>query len=314
MLKRFWARIQRRWRINAAKALRAPLREFVYLDDVSVYSLLASRIGPLAAEFTDTQTTSLRNEIAGSVSGNTGLVKGDVSSRLEDTQTQTSQVLRKSTVQVAFKDLIELEEGRLAIQLPALETKPPAVRTWADLEKLIGEPLLDNWVIEPATLNRGQLVEFEVELDADSIFRITSMISAMLSIIQENPEVFKSLSGMLEATAVNRILDKLLVGLIPVRGKALDYQVVDLNGKELLLHRRMLDQLRGDGSRPSHPLQVVGVTEQRLYWKDIRRVLFSRSRYRVMCRLGRDGLQDAWVPVKLLDVLGAVLPDLCTPS
>jgi hypothetical protein len=43
---------RRRW---AAKNEKGMLREFVYLDEVSVYSLIASRLGPIAAEFTDTQ-------------------------------------------------------------------------------------------------------------------------------------------------------------------------------------------------------------------------------------------------------------------
>lgn len=33
------------------------------------------------------------------------------------------------------------------------------------------------------------------------------------------------------------------------------------------------------------PIFVVGVTERDQYWKDIRRVLFSKSRYTVFARL-----------------------------
>jgi hypothetical protein len=38
-------------------------------------------------------------------------------------------------------------------------------------------------------------------------------------------------------------------------------------------------------------------------------VLFSNSSYRVLARLNRTGLQNAWTPVKLVDVLRDVIPD-----
>ena len=44
-----------------------PLREFVYLDEVSVYSLLASRKSGVATQFTDSQTASLNSELGGSL-------------------------------------------------------------------------------------------------------------------------------------------------------------------------------------------------------------------------------------------------------
>ncbi|MHB8464249.1 MAG: DUF6414 family protein [Acidimicrobiales bacterium] len=40
------------------------------------------------------------------------------------------------------------------------------------------------------------------------------------------------------------------------------------------------------------------------------RPLFSNSRFRVLCRLTQTGLQESWTPVKLVDVLSDVVPDL----
>ncbi|MYA75170.1 MAG: hypothetical protein F4Y27_10890 [Acidimicrobiaceae bacterium] len=53
---------------------------------------------------------------------------------------------------------------------------------------------------------------------------------------------------------------------------------------------------------------MVGVAERDLFWKDIRRVLFSGSRFTVFCRLGGEGLQDRWRPIKLMDVLHDIHP------
>ena len=58
------------------------------------------------------------------------------------------------------------------------------------------------------------------------------------------------------------------------------------------------------------PLYVVGVAEAELFWRDLRRILFSSSDYRMLCRLGRTSAQRTWTPVKLTDVLEGVVPDL----
>ena len=55
-------------RLKPQKAPEPPsglLREFVYLDEVSVYSILASRKGGIATEFTESQTASLNSDVGG---------------------------------------------------------------------------------------------------------------------------------------------------------------------------------------------------------------------------------------------------------
>ena len=82
----FW-----RWRRKrASKRQKAPLREFVYLDEVSVYSLIASRLGPIAAEFTEKQTASLQSETKSSLSVGSGVAKVGVDSRALAGQTHES--------------------------------------------------------------------------------------------------------------------------------------------------------------------------------------------------------------------------------
>lgn len=84
----------RRWRRRRAarKERSTPLREFVYLDEVSVFSLLASRVGAIAAEFTATESTSLRNEVGTSADLSAGLVKSGISSRAEVGRTSGSRL------------------------------------------------------------------------------------------------------------------------------------------------------------------------------------------------------------------------------
>jgi hypothetical protein len=237
---RLQAARRRRKRIKVARSVTTPLREFVYLDEVSVYSLLASRQGALAAEYTDTATNFWRGELAGSVAGSGGVLKGNISSKTESSQTYSSQVLRKSTVQAAFKEFHEGEEQRLALSPPPVEAIPPQVETWGDLDKALGTALYDGWLIDADSLTRGQLVELEIELQAEGVYRITSIIAALLSMIEEAKELAGG-SPELEVPAISaaaRILEKLLVGLIPVRCRVVDYAVVELLGRMVLVHRR----------------------------------------------------------------------------
>ena len=63
------------------------------------------------------------------------------------------------------------------------------------------------------------------------------------------------------------------------------------------------------GTQPkAYPAFVVGVAQRDLFWKDIRRVLFSQAQYTVFCRLAISGLVDKWHPVKVADVLAGIVP------
>ena len=85
---------------------------------------------------------------------------------------------------------------------------------------------------------------------------------------------------------------------------------MELEGREWIVHCGILNQLATTGSLTIYPLYVVGVAEHSLFWKDIRRVLFSDARFRVLCRVAQGGLQNSWSPVKLAHVLRSVAPDL----
>ncbi len=100
------------------------------------------------------------------------------------------------------------------------------------------------------------------------------------------------------------------MGLVPLRATAVDYRHVTVGGRALLAHQALLEELPESPDLAVRRLQVAGVAEEGLFWRDIRRVLFSHARYRVLGRLGRDGVQEDWSPVKLVDILREVAPDM----
>lgn len=289
----------RLWRRRrASKRQKANLREFVYLDEVSVYSLIASKLGPIATEFTNTETTSLKAEV-GSVGGSLDI---------------GSQVLRKSIVQTTFKELYELELDSFVIRSIPDKLAPPRRDHFNDIMSMT-ETLRDQgWIVDPEKLARGQLLEMEVQLDADDIFRVSTVISSILEIIEQNPEMFgiDSDGKVALVKSVGHILEKLLVGLVPICGQATEYEIVQVEGKEWIINRKLLTTFPSSERPPSRALYVVGVAEQSLFWKDVRRILFSKARFKVLCRLAQDGIQDSWTPVKLAQVLDLVVPGLST--
>jgi hypothetical protein len=295
LLTRFRAWRRRTRRQRAAEQQEATLREFVYLDEVSVYSLLASRLGPLATEFTDTETASLKVEVAGSGAG-----------------TETgSQVLRKSIVQTSFKELYELEVSSLAMRPADQQTKLPTTSNLDDLVATKEILLADGWLIDPEVLGRGSLVELEVQLESEDIFRASSIVSVALDIIDANPEMFGvDVATLGQAKTAGRVLEKLLVGLVPVSGLAVDYNIVRIVDKEWIVHRRLVNQIQDIEPSSVYPLYIVGVAEQSLFWKDVRRILFANARFRVLCRVAQNGIRDSWKPVKLAQILDLVKPGL----
>lgn len=301
-LKSWWR--NRRRRIAAAKLANAALREFVYLDEVSVYSLTASRLGPIAVEFTDTETRTLGSEVEGSVEASIGVGKATSRGKTSTSREQSGQVLRKSIVQTTFKDMHDREADHLAIS-PKRDS-PPKVTSVDGLFDLTPDRA---YVVDPAALKRGELVELEVELETHAVFRFNAVVTAYLDILHEDLEVFGvALPAEAQVRAIHRILDRLLTGLVPLRGLAVDYVVLKHRDRELVVHRDVVGQLTDVDHLVSTPLVVVGVAEQHLFWKDIRRVLFSDSRYRLFCRISESGLRDHWTPVKLTDVLKVVAP------
>lgn len=311
-LRSILARVRRSWRIRAAKADTSPLREFVYLDEVSVYSLLASRHGALPTEYTHTLSRSETGSIGASIGVTAGLAKAGSTSKSESTVSESTQVLRKSSVQAAFKELSEGEQDRLALCTPRPDQVPPSVSDWQAVESGLGTSAFVGWVLDADTLARGELAEVEVELRPSQIYKFLSIFTSMEDIVEDNRSLFPTqlYPQMLKFKGIRNVLQRMLIGLIPIKCRVVDYSVVRTNGKCLIVHRRILDQVPKGELPELEDVFLAGVTEEALFWKDVRQVLFSRSRYRILARLNRSGVGSSWMPVKLVDVLSDVVPGL----
>lgn len=276
---------------------RAPLREFVYLDDASLRSLLSSQKGELTDQVTELLSQADEAELASTIGASSPVLKAEVRSRYQVTTSQGRQTSRKAIVQSLFKELLELEWIDVALRP---QGDPSGARSLHDL-------VASDRSVPAHALRRGTLVEVEVELAADPIFRFSTIASELTELARDFPEMLDE-AGAREGLATlipgNRFLQRFLAGLVPLRATATSHVVVEHEGIE---HVILANESKALGLA-SRPLTVVGVTEQVSYWRDVRRVLFSGSRFTMLCRITRDGLWDAWQPVKLAEVLKEVAP------
>ncbi|MET7373847.1 DUF6414 family protein [Micromonospora arida] len=310
-----WLKRRRKQRREAAALQREmDLREFVYLDEVSVTSLLSSRLGKLPNEFTDTLTKASKEQFNSRVEGTWTAFKARVGTQSETSWTEDTKVVSKATVQATFKRLYQEEKSSLVLR-PLLMEAPPKTEGAARrlLESATAGSADDNaWVVPSQRLRRGRLADVEVEVQADPTFRVSAIISTFADIVKDGKQLFANAdrSSFDKAVEINGLLGKLMAGLVPLKCQVIDYEVALIRGQDYLVHRRLLDELSPADRPQTRRLILVGVVEASLFWKDIRRVLFSKSRYRILCRFGHDGLQSEWTAVKLADVLGEVVPEI----
>lgn len=273
---------------NNRSAARAELREFVYLDDTSVYSLVASRLGPVTTEQTESRERKHEAKATGTAGDKIGPVKLGGSLEGLHARSTGTQVMKKSIVQATFKELLEAERTRLLLRCPTGLDKPTTELVSSELVK------------------RGALIELDVELDVEPIYRMVTVASSLVGIVDKTPELFDEHTRMqfAKGRAMESILRGLLGGLVPIRARVLNRVVVSTGERFSIAPEGAAEAV----TSTAEPLYLVGVAEEELFWKDIRRVLFSLGRYRVLARIAQDGIRDSWTPVKLGHVLEQIVP------
>ena len=299
---RRWILREKPWAILDRQVAKNPLREFIYLDEVSLQSLLSSKNGEMTSTTSMQESQSVEAEMRSTVGiAVTGVGKAESASRFQTQNSSTLQTAKKATVQSWFRELDKVPNLRL------LETVQQ-VRAFCDTKDLVSCENRSVCIREDR-FSRGDVVEFRVQLAADPIFHLVTIVSEMKAMAEDFPTMMTGNGGLdqfAEIEGISRVLQRLLAGLIPVRAQVIDYVVVEFEGHEYLVH---VDAVK-DLDIEKRPLEIGCVTELDAYWKDIRRVLFSDAEFTMLCRVAKRGLQDGWTPVKLQDLLGQFAPDL----
>ena len=312
------------FRRNQQQALPAPsseaehgdLREFVYIDDESVQSLLASRTGAIDTDYTDSETLGSKRTREATAGLKHGPLNFGGKANREESVGTTAQVVRKSNAQARFKQLLDMQlEGLLLRAAPpdalANTAESPSVAQVVQSFEQMREQHQGH-VVPGADICRGDLFELEIELEAEPIYGVSAAIASLIALFEQAPEMVPKddRDNIRQVSAVAKMLDQLLGGLVPVRGRAVDYRVLRRGDGDYVIHKSLVAQLPAEERWSLEPLVVVGVAERELFWKDIRRVLFAGYRYTVLARVAVDGLPNSWQPIKLVDLVEQVSPEL----
>lgn len=271
------------------------LREFVYLDEVSVESLRVSQRGPLPATIQEMRSTALAAEIAGTAGAGAGPIKAEIRASMQSTRSDQTQILRKVIIQSTFAGLLKDSADKLVLSAaggPSMVSRS------------------EDGVIDDSQLKRGELVELTVTLSTHPLYRIGSVIGAIADMTNElrhfqDAPVPSSFSQLLPAQT---LLRQLLAGFIPIEAEVTDYVVVERGGTEKVVRRDAIAAQSKDTYDAIHPLKLTALTDETMYWKDLRRILFSASPYNVLCRLSGTGFSRTWNPVAMRDLIEEYVP------
>lgn len=304
----------RAWRRRRrAQEWKHKRREFVYLDETSVTSLVAARHGSVPESFKDTLSATISSDAGASLTlPSTPAGPGvGMSTRSTSSRTTSQEVVRRAVVQGTFRSLrIGDTDLRVSVEDQPDRPKPAAVPTAKALAHHLPKLEKQHRAARTQDLVRGDVIEVQVELSPEWSYQFTAAVSSMIDLVEGRAEMFGiEESAVGEVQRVLELLSRLLVDLVPIHARVTSHRLVVVDDVSWLVDVSMI----AAGSvldRDASEVHLAGVTELPLYWKDVRRVLFAGSAYSVYARLSRPGIQTSWSPVKLADVFDRFLPEV----
>jgi hypothetical protein len=301
-------KLGQRWRRK--RAWEQQRREFVYLDEVSVTSLVAARHGSIAETFKNARSETTSAEAGRQLSS--PLTPGlGLNSRMTSSKTTTQEVVRRAVIQGTFRSLrITESDLKLSIEDQLPRKRPRPAKTEAEVARTLKKLATQRRAVRVSDLKRGDVVELRVELSADRTYQFTAAATSMLDMINEQSSMFGiSDSKLAEIAPILELLPKMLVDLVPINARVTSHVRLDVENESWLVDATAIES-RSPLLDATEPISVAGVTELPLYWKDARRVLFDQSEYTIYARLTRAGLDTTWSPVKIADVFDSISKDI----
>jgi hypothetical protein len=250
----------------------SPIREFAYLDEVSVESLLASVDGEVLVQRTSTESRSSEAGLGAGLGASTPFGKASFAPALKQTRGNEVQELRKSVAQSAFARLRNKNFNRFVIRPLRLPVSKRIQRRIHDLDPKVlrkygqGLPLCE--------LKRGDLLEIETTIAAADIFKVRTAVSAITNVVDAHPSFLTTeLRDQLGlAKPLVTLIDSLNGDAIPVRGEAASVTITDVAGEPWLVSASATPGITGQS------LTLESQAFARWFWGDVGRILFRPAR------------------------------------
>lgn len=282
-------------------------REFIYLDEVSVISLLAG----LQGEIKDAVTETLARTEDRGLTASLGVTKAGagLESRLGTSRTSTNEVVRRAVIQSTFRDLWRRDVGVLLHDTAGVKTKARApLHSQRKLENALPRLKKSKLAVPLNAINRGDIVEMDVKIEADQLFKMITVGTTFLDLMNGREDLFGlSATDLRQVEPMIEVFKELLVGLVPMRGVSTSHSVVEVSDELVVIATELLGTEIRTGARQ---LELVGFAEANSFWRDLRRTLFSGSTFTVYARAEGPVLTAPWSPVKIADLLASVSPEL----
>jgi len=254
------------------------IRQILYLDSIALRSLYVSRYGPEDARTTITHSQTKGHEIGSS----TGLTVASPPSA--NWSTNYASNFNAQTTRSTQVELVASEQSLLRDFLVRESSAGAKGQIWDGTADNNGK-----FFTGDKTLERGNLIQVRIRLEADITYRISSFISAMTDLSGDAPQLQLPIStGDLEIAG---LLQKFLINQAPINAEIIDWEL-DLTTNKL--------QRRKNNSRA---LRLVGLTQIDNYWVDVRSALFDRAECTALVRVSEDIPTRDWSPLKLFDAV-----------
>ena len=283
------------------------LREFVYLDQTSVISLIASTTGGV----TEQKSTVRRRQISGSITGGLGSKTSPLTTNVGTIQEKSSEAVRRYVIQSNFKELYEMRAEDMIIS----DGYEPQVSILRRAWNTITPSSADEAEITEIDFERGSLAEMDVSLGSHEVYQYYAAIESIVDMFDTFPDESEFTQqayseseefSIEELEAFSELFEHLLAGLVPIVGRVENYGVVVHDGTANILST----EYATENDIEYDPVNIVGFVNSEKFWQDETRFLFDDDEYTVYCRLDSDEVSDEWMPIKLVSVVDSIVSGL----
>lgn len=259
------------------------VREFVYLDEISVRSLLASTgEGGIPTETVeqDVRTTRTKRGARAGLSSGPAKVEGKGGTERE---VQTSVEERRNL------DLTQSKFTRLH-NSDAVNTKLALAQIRNESEEVFTGLLTDDLV-------RGDIIEVRVDISANLLFRLYQLMDYF----------GEALEGEMGPGAKEnlRLIELSLGDAIPIVGTAIDYRLVEVDGEKSI---ELTSTIDGDEVDRVYDLEILTLLNIDDLWADPIHTLFNNDEFVMYCRV-EDVDIGVWHPLKVTRAIGSLSQD-----
>lgn len=251
-----------------------PLREFIYLDETSVVSLLASLEGEIT-ESLITRSESVNRELGKS---NKGLsYKGTGYNRINESETlerSGSETIQRSVIQSRFDELYESRQNQLL--LPSEEG------------------------LEVEEVTRSEIIELDGYVNIAESYRVFKILEYLTNTFEDIEELQKSIEDIPreELDAVSGFLSSLFGNQVPVKIDVVNYRIVEGH----IQHVHNLDS-----AEEGKPISIVAYLNRDSLWDDPLTVFSGNTEFTIYGRVISNEVD--WTPLRLTRVLEDHFPD-----